>query len=129
MPTNPETDELLKYAADLAQATTEGKLAWQRANPTTFSWTKSQPGRPPEGRITLQYVAGQERRPLSNGGITLVNVKKYIFTAIDNANVQRFTIDSSQNPELHIMLHGLFHAIETSLARKGLDFLKSILPH
>lgn len=105
-----ELIELAKYLDEITAATTNGKMIWQQANPSTYVYG---PANGP-GKIIIQGgtsggILFQVRGPLEGD----VKLEAY----------------SSQNPMLFQKLNALFLTIEKLRDVKALNFLKGIIPH
>src|SRR5262249_47119846 len=111
MANTPETAELITYLTSLLESTRAGKVNWGKTNPSTFLWNTPSPK---NANVGLQKV------PKQGGSIS------YNFSVVDG-NVQKLVVEG-EPPEVNRLLGELFEAVETSITRKGLDFLKSILP-
>ena len=114
--------DILSYLDQIIASTQTDTIDWQKANPTTFVWTIKKPS---EAKITIQFV---RKTLLTNTGVR--KIKRYILEATDPTNsTPRFSITGDDNNrELFDKLETLFNAINESFTRKGLYFLKSILP-
>jgi hypothetical protein len=105
-----ELSDFLKYVAEITAATTNGKMAWEKVNPTTYVYNSSPPT---GGRIVLQRInPNQISFQVANaGGELKLEVVAY-----------------PGNPAPLGPLMGLFTIIEKYRDIKGLDFLKKIVP-
>ena len=120
MANKPETDELLAYLAQLIETTSTGSVNWAEANPTTYTWDSTVPGR--GGKVAIQAISRRDQSGIPR--------RAYVFTVVDpRTNVQKLAIDGGTDVEVNQKLKDLFNAVQASITRKGLDFLKSILPH
>lgn len=121
-----ELTELNEYFDRLISATKDGKIDWTKANPTTFVWTTIRSPRP--SKVSLQRVDRTALRADDRGAFVGQKVmRSYVFQALDG-NYPRFSIDGTEEGGLNEKLEILFEAISNSMARKGLDFLKALLP-
>jgi hypothetical protein len=105
-----ELIELAKYLDEITAATINGKMIWQKANPSTYVYG---PVNGP-GKIIIQVgtssgILFQVRGPLEGD----VKLEAY----------------SSQHSILNQKLNALFLIIEKLRDVKALDFLKGIIPH
>ena len=116
-----EMVELLGYLDRLIQATRGGKIEWDRPNPTTFVWNTS--ATPPPGAIVLQRV---ERRIVRQG--QPVTVTDYLLQVMDPSRpTPRVSMEGDKDEQVNAKLKELYEAITTAIARKGLDFFKTII--
>ncbi len=110
MANDSQTGELITYLTSLLESTQNGTINWGKASPNTFVWNTSSPK---AAKVGLQKVGRQ-------GSVS------YTFTVIEG-NTQRLLVEG-EPPEVNLLLGKLYEAVETSITRKGLDFLKSLLP-
>jgi hypothetical protein len=122
-------NELLPYIDQIISTTEKGEMNWQRLNPTTFVWNAAPPN---AGRIVLQQVITAEPMPVPRVPVqfrqTLRQVTKILFQVIDDKNVQRISISSTDDEALRVRLDKLYQTLSSGITSAGLDFLKSILP-
>jgi hypothetical protein len=119
MSNKPETDELLAYLAQLIESTSKGSLNWAEANPTTYTWQSNTPGR--VGKLAIQAVQRKNQYGSKDW--------YFVFTVAEpTTGVQKLAVDGGTDAEVNKKLQELFKAIASSITRKGLDFLKRILP-
>jgi hypothetical protein len=123
---NPEESELAKYIDDLIAVTSGGDVKWMKANPTTAVWDNARPPRPV--RLVLQQV-GVPPPPPQIGRTPPVASTSYHFQAIDLSapNPPAIVISGAESNLLNEKLGQLFDAINTSISRKGLDFLRAVI--
>ena len=123
-----ESSELTNYLDQLIKATREGSIVWKSANPTTYFWERGDAMR--GARLSLQRV--DRNSPVRVAGrLTMQKTSSYIFQAheiSEGALFLKVSIESADDPEFDERLKTLFDLIKTGLSRKGLDFLKEILP-
>jgi len=117
---NETTSEVLKYLDEMVQATRAGKMIWRRENPTTFVWATAN-----RGKIVLQRTVANVPTQM---GRPPQRVSRYVLLAMDLSDVEQLQLQSTQGPDIDAKLRNLYVEIESSIARRGLDFLKSILP-
>ena len=124
----PNPNELFVYIDRLIAATKSGHVDWAKANPTTYIWTSS--GTVP-ARLMIQRV---DRSPADRMKAQALNptlrlpVRYYVFQAVELPNAVKLSINGSEDQEPNAKLEELYETITSGFARKGLDFLKSILP-
>jgi hypothetical protein len=106
-----ELGEFLKYLDGIIAATKDGNMNWQALNPTTYVWKKDVNR---NARIVVQRV--QPQFP-----------KTFVFQLVDNINVVQIN-EQAAGTALATKLEELYDGIGKHLDRKGLNFLKSILP-
>lgn len=119
-----ELNELSSYLTEIATATKNGKITWEQVNPTTFSWITSPPN---SARVTIQQVSTRTLGRNETGRTALINKHHYVFQAYGEGLV-RLNYDGSSNSSLNQLLADIHEAARMSIARRGLDFLKRILP-
>jgi hypothetical protein len=120
-----EVDELLEYLDRLVAATKRGDIEWRRVNPTTYSW---ETGPQQFARVTLQRV-GPGAQTTDAGRVVVVARTTYLLQAADaRSNVVRLSVNGAQDAASNVKLEELYNAIGAGFSRKGLDFLKAILP-
>lgn len=122
-----ELEQIVTYLDKLIASTQANQINWTKTNPTTYVWHIPQKG---NSRLIIQSVERGTGRIVTNRiGMPAEEMLKYcVFQAMDQANVELLTIDGSTDQTLNGKLRLLFQAIESCLARKGIDFLKSIIP-
>ena len=119
MPNKTETNEFLAYLTQLIEGTNKGSLNWTEANPTTYTWHSNAPGR--GGKVAIQAVQRRNQYGAKDW--------YFVFTVAEpTTGVQKLALDGGTDAEVNKKLQELFQAIASSITRKGLDFLKSILP-
>ena len=116
--------EIRKYLEEVIAATNAGKMDWAQANPTTFFWTST----PPRGRLVIQRVEKTVPRRLADGRMIATKVVHYVFQALDQNGTAQFSASGEDIDDLNPLLENLYGVAETSMSRKGREFLKSILP-
>lgn len=123
---SPEFSEFIDYGNKLLDATRSGDIDWTKANPTTFVWEVKSPKR---ARVTLQQVDRRERDQATRA---LKTTRAYVFNVHDLATGavanQRLSVSGTDDPEVNEILKTLFETIASGVTRKGLDFLKSVIP-
>jgi hypothetical protein len=113
--------EMASTIADLTRSTRDGGMSWIEANKTTFVWTNPKNG----SRLVLQKTAEPPR--LIKG--VLSKMPAYQFQAVEGQTKQAgLTVETDEVPQLFGPVNELYEAVQTSVAKKGLSFLKSILP-
>jgi hypothetical protein len=122
-------NELQGYLDELIAATRKGSIQWVAANPTTFLWDTGAELR--GARISLQRV--DRTVPTTGiGGIRgMRRMAAYIFQAFEIEQgrlVLRVSVDSSEDESVGKKLETLFDFIKTGVSRKGLEFLKDLIP-
>lgn len=126
----PESKELQTYLEEIIAATRQGSIQWEAANPTTFVWDT---GSLVKGaRLSLQLV-NRVIRPVGIGGITGSprRIPSYILQAfqIDTGTRSlKVSINGSEDESTNKQLETLYEFIKTGVSRKGLDFLKDLIP-
>jgi len=125
MSTPQEINELSAELDAIKVSTEAGTLEWVKANPATFVWARPLP----PARMTLQRI---ETPPTAvvmlRGQPTVVHRgKRFVLQAYDAANL-RLSIDGGESEELNQKMEQLFDVIMSVQSRKGIEFLKSILP-
>jgi len=120
-----EITEFLSYIEQLTVATRSGSVEWTRVNPTTFTWDTI---KPTPARLSLQRVDRRDR-VVKAGRPMVITSKHYVFQAVDpEEGLQKLSISGADDPDVNQKLEALYDAISSGLSRKGLDFLKSLLP-
>ena len=120
-----ETKDLLEYIDQLVDATNRDTLDWTKPNPSTYIWTVA-PSQP--ARVILQQIIRNVTAKDGMGRPIIRAITSYVFQALDSAGTQRLNVSGDQAPEINVKLEQLYAAISAYLSRKGLEFLKSILP-
>ena len=127
MPANEP--EILSYIDEIIEATNKDTIEWKRANPTTYIWSVIEPGGSvhPTAKVIVQRV--RKTSFIDELGRPKVTaVEHYIFQALDASAVTKLSITGDDSRQINAKLGILYNAIADSMARKGLDFLKTILP-
>lgn len=123
----PELKELFSYLDEITTKTRGGTIEWVQANPTTYMWNVARPPHP--ARVTIQRIDAREQFRNPNGTITLRIVPRYVFQTIDlSSGGVKLSLNGTENSEVNEKLKGLYEAIQSTIARSGIDFLKSIIP-
>jgi hypothetical protein len=126
----PESNELQTYLEEIIAATRQGSIQWESANPTTFVWDT---GSAIKGaRLSLQLV-NRIIRPIGLGGApgSPRRVPSYILQAFEMSNGVRnlkVSINGAEDESTNRKLETLYEFIKTGVSRKGLDFLKGLIP-
>ena len=124
---SPESGEFRTYLDELIEATRAGSVEWKPVNPTTYVWEA--PGAT-GARLSIQRI--DRTQPVTEDGhIKLRRVSSYLFQAFEMlgpAVKQRLSIESDEEPDLNPKFETLYEIAKTGLSRKGLDFLRKILP-
>lgn len=126
---NPEMSELQAYVDQLIEATHSGSVTWKAANPTTYVWDTAGT---PKGRLVLQRSERTHVQEDTKGHIRPVKVPFYQFQVLEitpRGSELRISIDSSEQQFMNSNLDNLYELIKTGVSRKGLAFLKDIIPH
>lgn len=123
-------NEFLPYIDRIISSTDRGEMKWERLNPTTFVWNAAPPN---VGRVVLQQVITSETIPVQRmPGIPIRQavrqVTRILFQVIDDKNIQRISVSSTDNDVLRDKLNMLYQTLSSGITSTGLDFLKSILP-
>ena len=125
----PESQELQQYIDVLLEATRAGTVEWKAVNPTTFVWETAAE---PRARVNLQRVEKNVFRRAV--GETAPGSKvSYVLQAFEvsgpiSLQKLKVSVESADDPALNHKLHTLFEFIKSGVSRKGLEFLKEILP-
>jgi hypothetical protein len=129
MMASPEAIELRGYLVNLINATREGTIQWRSVNPTTFVY---ETGTEEKGaRLTLQRLE-RTVRTVVGGRIVANKSFSYLLQAhevIGGRMTLKVNIDGDDDDDANERLSSLFDIVKSGLSRKGLDFLKEILPH
>jgi hypothetical protein len=128
--TSSESEGLQAYISDLITATNAGKVNWRTVNPTTFIW---ETGPPRNARVSLQRVDRVVQVAVSQAvgppRMAQQFQSSYVFQAFDGRTpTPVLSVDTSGDPELTKRITELFELVKSSVSRKTLDFLRSILP-
>lgn len=124
---SPEHIELQNYLERIQLLTEQGKIDWKRANPSTFTWTRRDGAS--RAKLTLQKVDRNVRIRTQAGQITTKNTRHYIFQVTEGQTAaQMLTVNTSEDEGFAEIMGKLFETIQAGISRKGLDFLKNILP-
>lgn len=124
METN-ESKELFLYIDQIIKATQNGTIEWARANPTTFIWTVSQQK---GARVIIQRVERASRTPDEAGRLVVKKSTTYVLHATDETGVVKLNVNGEEDAEANNKLEELFNVLTKNISRKGLDFLKSLIP-
>jgi hypothetical protein len=126
---SPEMAEFLAQIDALIEATRDGTMVWQRANPSTFVW-RSRPTKETEVSAILNLQKVEHREVVSGRPLTHRTVQAaYIFQAIDRRTKAAYlTMNGIEEPALNERLGLLFETISAGITRKGLEFLKKVIP-
>jgi len=125
---SPSSDDYKAYIDQIIEATRSGTMAWTQVNPTTFVWEIRGPQ---AGRLTLQRVAraATTPSPVATTRPVLGIVSSYVLQVTDlGTNENRLVISSEQDEILNKQFETLYGLIRSEIARKNLDFLKSLIP-
>lgn len=116
-----ELNDLKHTIEGLIIATQEGQMSWSQANKTTFVWLNPNH----KGRLILQRTGETAR--LVGGRIDMQSM--YQLQAVDATSpLTGFTVTTDDAPDLKSVMHELFDVVGASITKKGISFLKSILP-
>lgn len=118
---SPEMTEFLSYLDQLMTATAAGKIEWGRLNPTTFTWATL------TARVNLQRVDQVTQKVEPGKPPVLVRTTNYVFQALEGA-LQKLTVSGTEDSLVNQKLGDLYAAITGGYSRRGLDFLRSLLP-
>lgn len=122
----PDAGEFLEYVKKIGEAARNGTMEWSRANPTTLVHTQVGPQR---ARIVIQRVDRPVREQSPLGGVRQRVIKQYVFQVTQGpANIQMLSMDGSDDEHINQALETLYETVSQSISRKGLDFLKSLIP-
>jgi hypothetical protein len=124
----PEDTEFMEYVDQLIESTRSGKVEWRAANPSTVTWEA-------EGaRLSLQRLERTRPGRTPSGLMGVVKTVSYIFQAFEVGGgavkrfIEKMSIESESNEPINRKLDTLYDVAKTAAARKGLDFLKGVLP-
>lgn len=130
--------ELLAYLDELIAANSAGKISWAQANPTTYVWEV-----PQRARVTLQQTMIQRQvavpvpqpqravpnRPVVSGGVRIVQTKAYVLQVMEMpTNAIRMNYQATADSPAGGKLGQLFDSIASTINKKNIDFLKSLVP-
>jgi hypothetical protein len=119
--TSPNAPDVLPYIDELISGSSQGKILWAKANPTTYIWDSQQ-----RGRVILQQVGPAPRGALA---VAVGAVPSYILQAISaTTGQQMLALQGAEDAQINDALHRLFTTIASRETQAGLDFLKSLLP-
>jgi len=124
----PEDTEFIEYVDKLIESTRSGTVEWKAVNPSTIVWETG------AARLSLQRVERTKSARNPAGKIVAVKVVSYIFQAFEvrggavKTLVEKMSVESDSDEAVNRKLDALYEAAKTAVARKGLDFLKGILP-
>jgi hypothetical protein len=121
--------ELANYLDELMRATEGGLISWNRANPTTFAWTKREP---PGAQLALQEIQRKQTEIVGNARV-MKTVLSYILQVFEleqetRTLTLREEIDGSNSEILNEKLRVLFDLVRREKAQKDLEFLRGTLP-
>lgn len=125
---NPEMVEFLRYVDDLIAATSSGAIEWTRANPTTVIWETRSTA---PARISLQLVDSLGRTTTADGRIIRKRERSYLLQLTDLRHTpprQRLSVSGADEPAINERLRRLYDTAASGLSKKGLEFLREILP-
>jgi hypothetical protein len=106
----PELNQLLSYLDGIIAATNNGKMIWSRANQTTYVWNVIGRG---NARLVIQKISPS---PI------------FTMVAFNELNKAEFQANGGENSPINQKLGLIFVGIEQYQDKKGLDFLKTIIP-
>jgi hypothetical protein len=123
-----QTEQLLAYVDDLLKATSEGKIDWREANPTTYFWEN--PG-PNSARLTLQQITVTVK--ISGPPSATSNAEERTFYVLTvngltsgspDVTLKGQALDAQINEKLGL----IYKLIGADLERREIEFLRSTLP-
>jgi hypothetical protein len=120
-----ESDELFGYLDQIVNVTKAGKINWVQANPTTYMWNFSTPQ---AGRVIIQKISAAETFKNPNGTPGIRPVVRFLLQAIDKTGGVKLALNGAENVAINQRLQSVFETIEATIAQRGIDFLKSIIP-
>ena len=121
---SPETEELIEQVNRLITTTSGGEIIWTRANPTTFTWERGSPA----ARIILQTLT-QSRTVVVGARPVQRQFRFLLFQVVDPLSKETYiNVQERDDTDVGRKLAELYQAISASESRRGLDFLKSVLP-
>lgn len=124
----PEDAEFIEYVDKLIESTRSGTIEWKAVNPSTIVWETD------GARLSLQRLERAKGTHNAAGRPIMVKIVSYIFQAFEvrgsavKSLVEKMSVESDENDAINKKLDALYEAAKTATARKGLDFLKGILP-
>lgn len=117
-----EITEISSTIDGLISSTQKGAMKWTEANPSTYVWLNVQRG---GARIVLQRTA----EGVHVWKDEVIGSSCYQLQAIEpGARQPTLSVNSDEISSLRGKLAQLFDTVQTSIAREGISFLKSILP-
>jgi hypothetical protein len=122
-------DPELKAWIDRVIADTQaGKIPWNQANPTTYTWEMNQP-RP--ARVVLQRIERVEQLVVGPGRIQQKRTTShFVFQVFDltKPNLPLLNLNGQEDPDVNEPLNRMYKAVANVESKETLEFLKSLLP-
>jgi hypothetical protein len=118
-----QINDLPPYIVQLIDATQKDQIAWDRANPTTYSYGSG------NALLSIQQVPQRRVAAVFSGAPPQPTPPVYAFEVIDtSARSTLISVNTRTAEQLTPLLQQLYRAADDSLSRRGLDLLKTVLP-